>query len=104
SPRSSAPAAELEASLRRLETDYVDLYIIHSPQGGPTWAWPGMEQAREHGHARSIGGSNFSAAEPDELAGVAAVAPVVNQVQFSPFEYRRALLQRCARDSIALEA
>lgn len=103
-PRSSDPAVEIEASLRRLETDYVDLYIIHWPQGGPTWAWPGMEQARERGHARSIGVSNFSAAELDELAGVASVAPVVNQVQFSPFEYRRALQQRCARDSIAVEA
>jgi 2,5-diketo-D-gluconate reductase A len=103
-PRSNDPAAEAEASLRRLGVDYVDLYIIHWPQGGPTWAWPGMEQAHERGYARSIGVSNFSAAELDELAGVASVAPVVDQVQFSPFEYRRALLDRCEQGSIAVEA
>jgi 2,5-diketo-D-gluconate reductase A len=103
-PGASDPAAEAEESLRRLELDHVDLYIIHWPKGGPTWAWPGMEQARERGHARSIGVSNFSASELDQLAGVASVQPVVDQVQFSPFEYRRGLLERCERDGIALEA
>ncbi|MBV9005418.1 MAG: aldo/keto reductase, partial [Solirubrobacterales bacterium] len=39
------PAAEAERSLRRLGIDELDLYIIHWPQGGPTWAWPGMEEA-----------------------------------------------------------
>src|SRR5919112_4771616 len=37
--------AEAERSLERLGVDRVDLYIIHWPQGGPTWAWPGMEGA-----------------------------------------------------------
>lgn len=103
-PRLDDPVAAAEESLRQLELDYVDLYIIHWPQGGPTWAWPGMEQAHARGYARSIGVSNFSVAELDELGAVASVAPVVDQVQFSPFEYRRALLQRCERDGIALEA
>jgi diketogulonate reductase-like aldo/keto reductase len=103
-PGASDPAAEAEDSLRRLELDHVDLYIIHWPKGGPTWAWPGMEQARERGYARSIGVSNFSASELDQLAAVATVPPVVDQVQFSPFEYRRALLERCERDGIVLEA
>src|ERR1700739_2548151 len=52
-PDPTAPAAEAEKSLRRLGVDQLDLYIIHWPQGGPTWAWPGMEAARERGHARS---------------------------------------------------
>src|SRR5260221_8786341 len=43
--RSADPALELEASLRRLGVDQVDLYVIHWPQSSPTWAWPGMEQA-----------------------------------------------------------
>ncbi|MHB1809393.1 MAG: aldo/keto reductase [Solirubrobacteraceae bacterium] len=103
-PGNQDPVAAIEQSLARLELEYVDLYIIHWPQGGPTWAWPGMERARELGHARSIGVSNFSSQELDELAAVASVAPVVNQVQFSPFEYRRALQQRCQRDGIAIEA
>jgi diketogulonate reductase-like aldo/keto reductase len=103
-PAHKDPAAEAEKSLRRLGVDYVDLYIIHWPQGGPTWAWPGMEKAKERGNARSIGVSNFSAAELEALTAVAELAPVVNQVQFSPFEYRRALLEACRQREIALEA
>jgi len=103
-PRSKDPLAEIERSLKRLGTDYVDLYIIHWPEGGPTWAWPGMEKAHERGYARSIGVSNF---DVDELAQVRAAAsdpPVVDQVQFSPFEYRRGLLDAATRSDTTLEA
>jgi diketogulonate reductase-like aldo/keto reductase len=103
-PARKDPAAEMERSLGRLGVDYVDLYIIHWPQGGPTWAWDGMQRARERGHARSIGVSNFSAAELDELRSVAEVPPVVDQVQFSPFEFRRRLLEACEAHGVALEA
>ncbi len=103
-PRNGDPAAALEASLRRLGLDYVDLYIIHWPADGPTWAWPGMEQAHAAGHARSIGVSNFSVGELEELLGVAQVPPVIDQVQFSPYEYRSALLAACRERNIALEA
>ncbi|HET8528747.1 MAG TPA: aldo/keto reductase [Gaiellaceae bacterium] len=103
-PQRQDPAAEIEQSLERLGLDYVDLYIIHWPAGGPTWAWPGMEQALEAGHARSIGVSNFSVAELQRLLAVATVPPVVNQVQFSPFEYRKALLEFCRENGIVLEA
>ena len=98
------PEAEAQRSLERLGVDRVDLYIIHWPQGGPTWAWEGMQAAREAGYARSIGVSNFSVAELDELLAVAETPPVLNQVQFSPFEYRRGLLEACERRGIALEA
>jgi diketogulonate reductase-like aldo/keto reductase len=103
-PRHKDPAAEVERSLERLQVDYVDLYIIHWPRGGPTWAWPGMERAREAGHARSIGVSNFSVAELIELLATASVPPVVNQVNFNPFAYRKALLEACREREIALEA
>jgi diketogulonate reductase-like aldo/keto reductase len=103
-PGSSDPAAEAASSLKRLGVDYVDLYLIHWPQGGPTWAWPGMERAHELGYARSIGVSNFSVAELDALAAVANVAPVVNQVQVSPFEYRRTLIDNGRARGIVTEA
>ena len=103
-PGRKDPAAEAERSLERLGVEFVDLYIIHWPQGGPTWAWAGMQRAREHGHARSIGVSNFNVAELDELLAVADVQPVVNQVQFSPFEYRRSLLEACEGRDIVIEA
>jgi diketogulonate reductase-like aldo/keto reductase len=103
-PSSRDPAAEAEASLRRLGVDYLDLYIVHWPGGGPTRAWPGMERARELGHAHSIGVSNFAVAELSELLATADVPPAVNQVQFSPYEYRKALLEACERNGVVLEA
>jgi 2,5-diketo-D-gluconate reductase A len=103
-PSLTDPLAEAERSLERLGLDYVDLYVVHWPGGGPTWAWPGMEQAREAGHARSIGVSNFGVDQLRELLAVATVPPVVNQVQYSPYEYRKALLGWCSDNEIALEA
>jgi 2,5-diketo-D-gluconate reductase A len=103
-PTHKDPAAEAEQSLKRLGVDHVDLYIVHWPQRGPTWAWPGMERARELGYTRSIGVSNFNVGELNALLDAASVPPVVNQVQFSPFKYRRALLEACQEHNVALEA
>jgi 2,5-diketo-D-gluconate reductase A len=103
-PAHKDPESEAQRSLERLGVDQLDLYIIHWPQGGPTWAWPGMERARERGYARSIGVSNFSMGELDELLAVAETRPVVNQVQFNPFVYRRSLLEACGERDVALEA
>jgi 2,5-diketo-D-gluconate reductase A len=103
-PAREDPVAEAERSLSRLGVEQLDLYIVHWPQGGPTWAWPGMERARELGHARSIGVSNFDVGELQLVIGAGGTAPVVDQVQFSPFKYRRALLAACERDGVALEA
>jgi diketogulonate reductase-like aldo/keto reductase len=103
-PGGNDPAAEARRSLRRLGVDQVDLYLVHWPQGGPVWAWPGMEQARELGYARSVGVSNFSASELAEVMAAGTVPPAVNQVQFSPQQYRRALLDACLRRNVAAEA
>jgi diketogulonate reductase-like aldo/keto reductase len=103
-PAHTDPVAEAERSLRRLGVDQVDLYLIHWPQGGPVWAWPGLERARELGLARSIGVSNFSVSELDEVIAAGTSTPVVNQVQFSAREYRRGLLEACGQRSVALEA
>jgi diketogulonate reductase-like aldo/keto reductase len=103
-PGSRDPEAELQRSLERLGVDSVDLYIVHWPQGGPTWAWDGMQQAHARGYTRSIGVSNFGASDLEAVLEVADVPPVINQIQFSPFEFRRTLLQACERRGVALEA
>jgi len=103
-PGSRDPAAEAEQSVKRLGLDQVDLYIVHWPAGGPTWAWPGMERAHELGLARAIGVSNFNVAELGAVLTAASVPPAVNQVQFNPFKYRRKLLEACNQHDIALEA
>jgi 2,5-diketo-D-gluconate reductase A len=103
-PARRDPVGELEGSLQRLGVERVDLYIVHWPKGGPTWAWPGMERAQELGHTRSIGVSNFDVAELQQLLPTANIAPVVNQAQFSPYEYRKGLLDACRGQGIVLEA
>ena len=103
-PGRKVPVAEAEKSLRRLGVDQVDLYLVHWPRGGPLRAWPGMERARELGLARSVGVSNFGARELHEVIAAGAIPPAVNQVQFSALQYRRALLEACRRQNVALEA
>ena len=65
------PLREAAYSIEQLGVDYVDLYLVHWPAGGATWAWPGMEAARARSYARAIGVSNF---DPDELDQVIAAA------------------------------
>ena len=103
-PGRKDPVAEAERSLRRLGVEQVDLYLVHWPQGGPLRAWPGMERARERGLAKSIGVSNFGAAELGQVIAAGSAQPVVNQIQFSAVQYRRALLDSCLRQEVALEA
>ncbi|HWG64981.1 MAG TPA: aldo/keto reductase, partial [Streptosporangiaceae bacterium] len=103
-PGQTDPVAEAEESLRRLGVDQIDLYLVHWPEGGPTRAWPGMERALERGYASSIGVSNFSARDLNDVIAAGVVPPVANQVQFNPVHYRRALLESCRRYSVALEA
>jgi diketogulonate reductase-like aldo/keto reductase len=103
-PGSSDPEKEAEKSLQRLGIDDVDLYLVHWPQGGPTWAWPGMQRAHQRGLARAIGVSNFDVGELEAVMAEADVPPAANQIQFSPFKYRRALLDACHERGVVLEA
>ena len=98
------PLKEAACSIEQLEVDYVDLYLVHWPGRGATWAWPAMEAARARSYARAIGVSNFDPDELDQVLARATVAPVVDQVHFNPSAYRKALLDACAERDIALEA
>ena len=73
--RRDDPVAAAEQSLRRLGVDQVDLYLVHWPQGGPTWAWPRMEQARKLGLARSVGVSNFGTSELEDVIAAGTIPP-----------------------------
>ena len=103
-PARRDPVREAAYSIERLGVDYVDLYLVHWPAGGATWAWPGMEAAHARSYARAIGVSNFDPDELDQVLADATVAPVVDQVQFNPSAYRKALLEACDARAIALEA
>lgn len=75
----------IDKSLRRLQLDYLDLYLIHQPFGDVHGSWRAMEQALKSGKLRAIGVSNF---HPDRLMDIKAfnqMAPAVNQVEINPF-------------------
>nr|WP_316640860.1 aldo/keto reductase [uncultured Roseateles sp.] len=76
----------IDKSLRRLNLDYLDLYLIHQPFGDVHGSWRAMEDAHRAGKLRAIGVSNF---HPDRLMDIKAfneVAPAVNQVEVNPFQ------------------
>jgi diketogulonate reductase-like aldo/keto reductase len=95
----------LRQSLERLGFEYVDLYLIHWPLPGLyRRQWHALERTREAGRARDIGVSNFGPTQLDVLARHGDPVPAVNQVQFSPFRFRRRLLELCRERGIVFEA
>ena len=74
-----------EKSLKNLELDYLDLYLIHQPYGDVHGAWRAMEELYKQGKIRAIGISNF---QPDRVMDMIVfneVVPVVNQIETHPF-------------------
>lgn len=104
-PGRPSASRELAKSLKRLGLDYVDLYLIHWPLPlANSRMWRQLESLQETGGALTIGVSNFGRDRLAKLVGSAARVPAVNQVQFSPYHYRRRLLEYCDQQGIVFEA
>lgn len=94
SPGNDGPVkAALVESLKKLNVDYVDLFLVHSPaplnktEGKLKQVWAEMEEVKKEGLARSIGVSNFRVQDLQEILDGASVIPSVNQVR-NIWEYR----------------
>ncbi len=74
-------AASIDESLRKLDTDYIDLLLIHQAYGDVFGTWRAMEKAYRDGKVRAIGVSNFQAGRFFDFAHYADVKPMVNQLQ-----------------------
>jgi diketogulonate reductase-like aldo/keto reductase len=98
------PQRALDASLRKLKFDYVDLYLIHYPVRERRQSWRTLEALRDQGKALSIGVSNFTIRHLTELLAETATVPAINQVEFHPYLYQRDLLDFCASKGIVIEA
>ena len=75
-----------ENSLKRLQLEYVDLYLIHQPYGDVYGEWRAMEELYEQGKIRAIGVSNF---HPDRMMDLIVhnnITPAVNQIEVNPFQ------------------
>jgi 2,5-diketo-D-gluconate reductase A len=96
-----------DASLDRLGTDHVDLYLIHWPapaQDKYVDTWRALERIAEEGRARSIGVSNFQVHHLERLLGETSVVPVIDQVEAHPWLQQHELREFCAARGIAVEA
>lgn len=74
-------AASIDESLRKLQTDYIDLLLIHQAYGDVFGTWRAMEKAYKAGKVRAIGVSNFQAARFFDFAHYVDIKPMVNQLQ-----------------------
>lgn len=96
-----------EASLERLGSGYVDLYLIHWPQPGRDLyleTWRAFERIKEEGGARSIGVSNFRVEDLERLQREAEVLPTVNQIELHPRLQQAELRAWHAEHAIATES
>jgi 2,5-diketo-D-gluconate reductase A len=105
-PEQAGREAEvLDASLRALGLDYVDLWLVHWPPGGSAAVatWEAFLAARESGKVRAIGVSNYSVSQVDELVAGTGVAPAVNQIPWSPRRHDPAVLAASRARGVVVE-
>ncbi len=104
----SHPKKALEASLKKLNMDYVDLYLVHWPTpveipGFEKKLWKAMEGLAEAGLCKSIGVSNYQVQRLQKILAVANIPPAVNQVRCSPLTYPAELHEFCKKNDIAMK-
>lgn len=93
----------MDASLKRLGTDYVDLYLIHWPsafRGKFVDTWKALVRLREEGKARSIGVSNFEGDTLEQIIDATGVIPALNQIQLHPRFQQKAM--RAKHDKLGI--
>ena len=95
------PEKALRKSLKKLQLDYVDLYLIHWPVPERNQTWKTLQRLKEEGLCHSVGVCNFTIKHLKQLPGP---KPVINQVEFNPFLYQKELLDYCGKNGIVLEA
>lgn len=95
----------LRTSLDLLGTDHVDLWLIHWPagDGADVGMWEAFGEAQEEGLARAIGVSNYSPGQLDALTRETGVTPAVNQVEWSPLLFDRAVLEGHRERGVVLQ-
>ena len=97
----------MDQSLKRLGTDYVDLYLIHWPsayRGKYVETWKALIRLKEEGKARSIGVSNFEGTYIDDLIAQTGVTPAINQIQLHPRFQQQAMRAKHEKLGVVTES
>lgn len=96
---------EFDKSLKKLKSEYIDLYLLHWPQTGTyLTSWKEMEELYETGKVRAIGVSNFNISHLEELLKVAKVKPMVNEIECHPLLQQHELRDYCKKNGIQIIA
>ena len=93
-----------ENSLKRLQLDYIDLYLIHQPFGDVYGEWRAMEELYQQGKVRAIGVSNF---HPDRIMDLMIhnkITPAINQIEVNPFHQQIDTQKFFQDNSVQVEA
>jgi 2,5-diketo-D-gluconate reductase A len=93
-----------ETSLNKLQTDYLDLYLIHRPRGDVKGSWKAMEELYKAGKIRAIGVSNFDSEQLTDLMANSSVKPTVNQIETHAFFQQPKNLEVLKQHDIQMEA
>ncbi|MEM7380906.1 MAG: aldo/keto reductase [Bacteroidota bacterium] len=94
-----------DASMKRLDLDYLDLYLVHWPVAGKyKETWKALEQLYKEKKVRAIGVSNFLQHHLEDLLTEAEIVPMVNQMEFHPYLVQQDLLDFCGKHQIQYEA
>ena len=93
-----------ERSLKRLNLDYIDLFLIHQPYGDVYGEWRAMEELYQQGKIRAIGVSNF---QPDRIMDLmihTQITPAVNQIEVNPFQQQIGTQKFLQENNVQVEA
>lgn len=98
-------AQTIDQSLKDLGVDHVDLWLVHWPPNGEARpdTWKAFIEALEAGKTKSIGVSNYSVAQIDELIKATGTAPALNQIPWNPFAYDQSVVSGLAERNVVLE-
>ncbi|OZG69334.1 aldo/keto reductase [Bifidobacterium eulemuris] len=96
-------AHDIDATLERLDMDYIDLLLFHQPYGDYVSGWKAMEEAVAAGKVKSIGLSNFPVHKIRQILDVADITPAVLQVEINPYWNQHALKSELADLNLVFE-
>lgn len=94
----------VEKTLERLDTDYIDLLLIHQPAGNYAAGYRQMEKAYKEGRVKAIGLSNFTAEGIQEILDICEVKPAILQTEVHPYSQEKELKEFLAKENIVIQA
>ncbi|MGY3804500.1 aldo/keto reductase [Pigmentibacter ruber] len=95
---------EFSNSLNKLSMEYIDLYLIHSPNNATNRlaAWKELEKIYELGQIKAIGVSNYGILHLEELLKNCSIKPAINQIEISPFNQKKDIVKYCFENNITV--